>query len=309
MNEKPAIKIIGHYEILEKVGSGGLGEVYKARDIETGQIVALKRLHDRYQNNKRLLGLFHKETMIHSQVAHRHCVQFIEASLKPPNAHIVTGFVDGFNGHNLIKQAGPIPPLVACCIMIDALQGLEHLHCLDVIHSDLTPSNIMIDRTGKVLLADFGLSCFNEVEDYAGITVGTPGYQAPERLQNEPMTAQSDIYCAGIVLHEMLTGGRLFPNMTPAETLTAMKKLSFDWVNTGDKFVDRNLKAALTKALSFKAHRRFETPMDFMFALYQIVKTYRIRFTRRAINQWLGDKQLAGVRTESNRQHIYIPQL
>jgi serine/threonine-protein kinase len=302
------IKTIGNYEILEKVGAGGLGEVYRARNIETGEIVALKRLHDKYQHNKRLLGLFHKESMIHSQVAHRHCVRFIEAELEPPNAHIVTGYVDGFNGHNLIRQAGPIPPLVACCILIDALQGLEHLHCLDVIHSDLTPSNIMIDRTGKVLLADFGLSCFHEVEDYAGITVGTPGYQAPERLQNEAMTAQSDIYCAGIVLYEMLTGSRLFAHMTPKETLAAMKKLNFDWLRTGDKAVDKALKTALVKALEFKAHKRFETPMDFMFSLYQIVKAFRIRFTRRAINQWLGDKQLSGVRTETTRQHIYIPQ-
>jgi serine/threonine protein kinase len=309
MSEQATLKRIGHFEILEKVGAGGLGEVYKARDTETGQIVALKRLHDKYQHNKRLLGLFHKEIMIHSQVAHRHCVQFIEAHLKPPNAHIVTGYVDGFNGHHLIRQAGPIPPLVACCILIDALQGLEHLHCLDIIHSDLTPSNIMIDKTGKVLLADFGLSCFNEIEDYAGITVGTPGYQAPERLQNEPMTVHSDIYCAGIVLHEMLTGARLFANMTPEETLAAMKKINFDWVNTGDKNVDKGLKAALTKALAFKPHKRFETPMDFMFALYQIVKTYRIRFTRRAINQWLGDKQLAGIRPETTRQRIYIAPL
>jgi serine/threonine-protein kinase len=306
MNATAPLRQLGNYEIIEKVGAGGLGEVYKARHVETGKIVALKRLHDKYQFNKRLLGLFHKETMIHSRVSHRNCVQFIEAHLQPPNAHIVTGFVDGYNGHKLIRQAGAIPPLVACCILIDALQGLEHLHCLDVIHSDLTPSNIMIDRSGRVLLADFGLSTNNEIEDYAGIMVGTPGYQSPERLLNEPMTALSDIYCAGIVLHEMLTGGRLFANMSPKEMLTAMKKLNFDWINTGDRYVDKGLTFALTKALAFKPGKRFETPKDMMFCLYQIVKTYRIRFTRRAIGQWLADKQLSSLKTDSARQHIYI---
>ena len=108
MNQSLPLKQIGKYEIIEKVGAGGLGEVYMARNLETGQIVALKRLHDKYQHSKRLLGLFHKEIMIHSRVSHRNCVRFIEAFLKPPNAHIVTGFVDGFNGHNLIRQAGPL---------------------------------------------------------------------------------------------------------------------------------------------------------------------------------------------------------
>lgn len=307
MNQSLPLKQIGKYEIIEKVGAGGLGEVYKARNLETGEIVALKRLHDKYQHNKRLLGLFHKEIMIHSRVSHRHCVSFIEAFLKPPNAHIVTGFVDGINGHNLIKQAGPIPPLVACCIVIDALQGLEHLHCLDIIHSDMTPSNIMIDKTGKVLLADFGLSCINEIEDYAGLNVGTPGYQAPERLQNEPITAHSDIYCAGIILFEMLSGGRLFANLTPKETLMQMKKLNYDWIKTGDKFVDKGLKYALSHALEFKPHKRYMTPKDFMYTLYQIVKAYKIRYTRRAIAQWLHDRQLTKFTAAATRQQIYIP--
>lgn len=306
MRDSQQHRRIGHYEIIEKVGSGGLGEVFRARDLRTGDIVALKRLHDKYQTNKRLLGLFHKEIMIHSRVDHRHCVRFVEAHLEPPNAHIVTGYVDGTNGHNLIRAAGAIPPLIACCIMIDALQGLEHLHCLDVVHSDITPSNIMIDKTGKVLLADFGLSCINEVEDYAGMNVGTPGYQAPERLLNEPMTTLSDIYCAGIILYEMLAGGRLFANQTPKMTLHTMKRLKFDWLKTGHRNTDKALRHILQKALSYKASKRFETPHDFMFSLFQILKAYQIRYTRRAILQWLQDRQMTPYRLEKGRQNIYI---
>jgi len=82
-------QVIGHCEILELVGSGGLGEVYRARHLKTGNIVALKRLHDKYQSNPKLLGLFHKEILMHAQVSHKHCVKFIEADLTPPNAHIV----------------------------------------------------------------------------------------------------------------------------------------------------------------------------------------------------------------------------
>ncbi len=104
---------IGEYFILDLVGSGGLGQVYKAKHRRTKEIVALKRLHDQYQTNKKLLGLFHKEIMIHSQVSHPNCVRFVEACLTPPDAHIVTSFVDGYNCHSLIlehNKISSIPP-------------------------------------------------------------------------------------------------------------------------------------------------------------------------------------------------------
>ena len=164
MTEATEQKIIGNYIIQNKVGSGGLGEVYRAVHKETGQVVALKRLHDKYQANKKLLGLFHKEIMIHSRVSHKHCIKFLGADLTPPNAHTVSEFIEGLNCHYLIREAGAIPPIIACSIMLDMLQGLEHLHCLDIIHSDITPSNVIVETTGRVLLADFGLSSEKEFE-------------------------------------------------------------------------------------------------------------------------------------------------
>lgn len=304
--DNPERRIIGNYETLEMVGSGGLGEVYKAVHRKSGEVVALKRLHDRYQTNKKLLGLFHKEIMIHSRVSHRHCVRFLEADLTPPDAHIVTNFIDGLNCHNLIRHVGAVPPLMACAIILDMLQGLEHIHCLDIVHSDLTPSNIMVERTGRVLLADFGLSCNQEVENYAGMTVGTPGYQAPERLSHAPITALSDIYGAGIILYELLRGERLFMNMDDKETLKKMKALDFAWVNTGHKEFDKRLREILATALSVLPTKRFPTPRDFMYALYTCLKAFQIRFTRRAILQWLGDEKLTELPPAPPAQRIYV---
>ncbi len=299
-------QVIGNYDIIELVGSGGLGEVYKSRHRKSGEIVALKRLHDQYQTNKKIMGLFHKEIMIQGQVSHKHCVSFIEADLTPPNAHIVTTFVDGLNCHNLIREVGAVPPLVVCCLMLDMLQGLEHLHCLDIVHSDITPSNIMVEKTGRILLADFGLSCMNEFEDYAGMTVGTPGYQAPERLQHAPITTQSDIYGAGIILFELLRGDRLFVNMTDKETEKKMHLLKYDWINSGNKEVDKRLKEILQTALSFKPSKRFATPRDFMYSIYQVLKAYNIRYTRRAILQFLIDRNLSTLPPAPPPQRIYI---
>lgn len=305
-NAREIQQTIGNYEILELVGTGGLGEVYKASNRRTGEIVALKRLHDQYQDNPKLLGLFHKEIMIHSRVAHKHCIRFIEADLTPPNAHIVTNFIDGYNCHNLIRQVGAVPPLIACCIILDMLQGLEHLHCLDIVHSDITPSNIMVERTGRVLLADFGLSCHQEVEDYAGMTVGTPGYQSPERLRHEPMSVQADIYCTGIILHEMLRGERLFASMTEKEIVSRMGRLDLNWIDTGEKGLDKLLKQTLATALSVKIARRFPTARDFMYAIYHCLRPFNIRYTRRAILQWMVDQRLTEVPAAPPQQRIYV---
>jgi serine/threonine protein kinase len=297
---------IGEYFILDLVGSGGLGQVYKAKHRRTKEIVALKRLHDQYQTNKKLLGLFHKEIMIHSQVSHPNCVRFVEACLTPPDAHIVTSFVDGYNCHSLIRDHAPLPPLVACCIMIDFLQGLEHLHCLDIVHTDITPANLMIEKSGRVMLADFGLSSHHEIENYEGIMVGTPGYQAPERLQNAPITTAIDIYGAGIVLYELLRGERLFPNPAIKETLPRMQKIKVDWVQTGNREVDKLLKSCIAGSLAFQPGKRFETPKHFMFAIYQILKLFQIRFTRRAILQWMVEKKLTHHAPPSQLQRIHI---
>lgn len=299
-------QVIGHCEILELVGSGGLGEVYRARHLKNGHIVALKRLHEKYQTNPKLLGLFHKEILMHAQVSHKHCVKFIEADLTPPNAHIVTEFIEGINVHYLLRKVGPIPPLIACSITLDLLQGLDHIHCHDVIHSDLTPANILLEVTGRTVLADFGLSCNQELEDYEGMTVGTPGYQAPERLQHQPMTPLADIYNVGIILHELLTGDRIFPNADPKDVMARMKNLPNPLQSSGDKSVDEFINKMLKTALHLNPQKRFPSAREFMFALYQVLKAYDIRFTRRAILQWMSDTGLTKVPPAEPKQTIYI---
>ncbi len=306
---KPTITlpaVLGRYELLELVGSGGIGQVFRARNIQTNKVVALKKLHDKYQNDSKLLGLFHKEIMIHARVSHRHCVKYIEADLTPGNAFIVTDFVDGINTYNLVRSHGALPPIIACAVVLDMLQGLEHLHCLDVIHSDLTPSNVLVSSTGLTLLVDFGLSCMPEVEDYQGIIVGTPGYQAPERLEHDAMSTFADIYCAGIIFWEFLAGQRLFYGQTPHEIEGRMRKPLLDWIDTGDTNLNKSLRETLSLSLAFKPEKRFQTPRDFMYAVYQCLKPFGITHTRRAILQWMSDLGITTNSPEKPIQKIYL---
>ena len=298
--------IIGNYEILSKLGEGGLGEVYKAVHVTKGNIVALKLIHSKFQKSSKILGLFHKETMIHARVNHRHCVQFIEANLNPPHAHIVTSFIDGHTLGKLISKVGALPPMIACSIILDMLQGIEHLHCLDIIHSDITPSNVLVQNNGLVLVADFGLSCLSEVENYEGMNVGTLGYQSPERLLYKPITVESDVYGAGILLYELLTGRRLFNthNPDPRSMIAEMQKIRFQYIQTPIPQLTKALQNILSKALHYKYKSRYSSPRDFMYALYECIQMKSIRYTRRGILQWLNQKQLTDVPPEPPSQDI-----
>lgn len=304
-DSKPTV--IGNYEILERVGRGGVGCVFKARHIETHEIVALKLLHEHYQKDRRLLGLFHKEIMIQAQVSHRNCVRFIEANLTTDPAHIVTTFVDGYNCFNLVRDFGAVPPIISVCIVFDVLQGLEHLHCMDILHSDLTPSNVMLSRTGLVMVMDFGLSLFKEVENYDGVIAGTPGYLSPERLVRGPVTAVTDIYSVGIILWELLRGARLFYGIqSPVDLKKAMKRPDVNWLATGDKDLDRALRHILRKSLAWKPADRFQSPKDFMWDLYQCLKRFGVRHTRRAILHWMHDYNLTDEAVAAPQQRIYV---
>ncbi len=304
-NTPPLPYKLGNYELLELVGSGGIGQVFRARNLQNEKIVALKRLHECYQNDKKLLGLFHKEIMIHSRVSHRHCVQYLDSDLTPGNAHIVTNFIEGHNTYNLVRNNGAVPPIVAASITLDMLQGLEHLHCLDIIHSDLTPSNVLVANNGLTLLVDFGLSCMPEVENYDGIIVGTPGYQAPERIEHGPISTLTDIYCSGIIFWELLTGKRLFFGYQANEVAARMKNTDLSAICTGDKNLNKALREILSIALAYKPENRFQTPRDFMYAVYQCLKYFGITHTRRAILQWLVDTELTSLPPDPPIQNIY----
>jgi serine/threonine-protein kinase len=145
-----------------------------------------------------------------------------------------------------------------------------------------------------------------EIENYDGIIVGTPGYQAPERVENGPISTLTDIYCAGIVFWELLAGRRLFYGYSQNEIATRMKNPDFGFINTGDKNLNKYLRDTLAIALAHKPEKRFQSPRDFMYAVYQSLKLFGITHTRRAVLQWLVDKNLTDLPPDPPKQKIYV---
>jgi serine/threonine-protein kinase len=298
---------LGPYRIVEEVGVGGLGRVFRAIDERTGRTVAVKVLHDKYQTNRKFLGIFHRELMIMAGMHHKHVVAYIDSAFEPPNCYIVTEFVEGWSGHAFIKQVGLMPPLVALSIVIDMMKGVDHLHLHDTVHTDLSAANFLIDKTGRVMVTDFGLSCQLEVEDYKNYMVGTPGYYSPEHISEAPICPQTDIYCAGLILYEMINGRKAVPASTDRQkTLQAMKKINFDDMNIADKVLKMAVVKLLKASLQFNASKRIQTAEQMMFACYEILKRHNIRYARHAIKKFIVDKGLVRGPFTGNDQDIYF---
>ena len=297
---------MGPYRITEEVGIGGLGRVFRGIDERSGVTVAIKILHDKYANNRRFLGIFHRELLIIGGLHHKHVVGLLDSHFEPPYCYIVTEFVDGWSGHAFLKQMEQIPPLVALCIVIDMLKGIDHLHLHDTIHSDLSLANILIERSGRVLVTDFGLSCQMEVEDYKNYMIGTPGYYSPEHISEASICPQTDIYCAGLLLYEMITGRKAVPASTDRRVvLAAMKKINFERIEVADRKMQAMLVKLLRRALHFSAHKRLQTAEQMMFGCYEILRRHHIRYARHGIKQFLIDRRLVRGPFTGHQQEIY----
>jgi len=297
---------IGPYKVVGEVGVGGLGRVFRGIDERTGNSVAIKVLHDKYAQNSKFLGIFHRELLIISSLNHKHIVSYLDSFFSPPNCYIVTEFVDGWSGYSFVKQVKRVPPLVGLCIVIDMLQGIDYLHLHDTIHSDLSAANYLIDSRGRILVTDFGLACRLEVEDYRNYMIGTPGYYAPEHISNEPIVQQTDIYCAGLILFELITGRKIIPASNDRhQTLELMRRVSIPPLGLTDPVMEKSLSRLLKTALNFSVSRRYQSADLMMFACYEILKRCEIRYARHAIKKFLVDQALVPGPFEGHDQNIY----
>ena len=306
-NTVPQLPVqLGPYRLVREVGAGGVGRVFRAIDERNGRTVAVKILHDSLLRDPKRLGHFHRELLIMASFNHRHIVSYLDSYFDPPNCYIVTEFIEGWSGYNLYKKTGRMPPIVALCILIDILKGIDYLHLHNTIHSDLSAANYLVETNGRVALTDFGLSIKQEIEDYKNYSLGTPGYYAPEHITGSGITPKTDLYCAGLILYELMVGQKAVPaTKDSSKNLANMKKINFGIIQTTDPKMSKKIRALLEKALAFNPSRRFSAADEMMWAAYEIVKLYNIRFARYAINQYLVDKALVKGSFSGPQQNIY----
>lgn len=288
---------IGQYEILELVGEGGLGKVFRARDTASGQIVALKLLHARYGADERFLGVFHRELMMHRTVSHPSLVPILDNHFEPPTCYIVSRFIDGWPSRFIIRHYGRVPPLVALALMLQVATGLDALHLRDLVHGDLSAANILIEKTGKVFLTDFSLTADVSSLAKKEHIFGTPGYYSPEHLTASPVTPASDVYVIGLLLWELIMGTKLIPALEGGDSvrtlLQHMATISFRNFKCTNQNLVKDILGLLRLMLHPIASKRFENGEKLGRALDMVIKKYGIHNPQTAVVQYLSDGLLA----------------
>jgi TolB-like protein/tRNA A-37 threonylcarbamoyl transferase component Bud32 len=198
----------GRYEIIEKLGKGGMGSVYRVEDTKIKQEVALKMIKPEIARDKKTIERFRNELKIARTIRHKNVCGMYDLGESEGTHFITMEYVRGEDLKSFIHRSGKLAVGTAVRIAEQVCEGLSEAHKLGVVHCDLKPSNIMIDSEGSARIMDFGIarSLREEGVTGAGVVVGTPRYMSPEQLEGRDVDQGSDIYSFGIILHEMATG-------------------------------------------------------------------------------------------------------
>jgi len=272
---------IGGYRIQELIGSGGMGEVYRARDIQLGRSIALKVLPARESATP---NRFEQEARAASALSHPNVCHVYALGLTPAGQQFIA--MEYVEGETLGKRlaGGPLKIRDALDIAIQIASALSASHAVGVIHRDVKPDNVMITSDGLVKVLDFGLAKMTaplagDSEDgptrtvaqtRAGMIVGAVAYMSPEQAEGKTVDARSDIFSFGSVLYEMVTGQRAFQGDSPLSTLTAVLREEPKPLSNISADLPRELERVLTRCLQKAPERRWQAMADVTVALREL---------------------------------------
>ncbi|MBN1210898.1 MAG: serine/threonine protein kinase [Myxococcaceae bacterium] len=226
----PGAVLKGTYRVDEELGSGGMGTVFLATHLGLEKRMAVKVLSTRAISSPENLARFEREAKVAGKVSHPAMTQVIDFGVEQGTPYLVMEYVDGVELAELIERQGPMPPRQAVAVMRQIVSLLHAAHALGIVHRDLKPSNIKVIQAGPdgqlfVKVLDFGIA--KVVGDIGGqltstgMMVGTPAYMAPEQISGKPIDGRTDLYAAGLIFHELLSGVRAYQGETIARILHA----------------------------------------------------------------------------------------
>jgi serine/threonine-protein kinase len=205
------------YEVIEELGKGGMGKVYKVFDTEIKEKVALKLLKPEIAVDKETIERFRNELKFARKIRHKNVCQMFDLAKEEGSYYITMEYVHGEDLKRLIRKMGQLSAGQAISIAKQVSEGLSEAHQLGVVHRDLKPQNIMVDEEGNARIMDFGIarSIKGKGITGAGVMIGTPEYMSPEQVEGKEVDQRSDIYSLGVILYEMVTGRVPFEGDTP----------------------------------------------------------------------------------------------
>ncbi len=209
------------YEILQLLGQGGMGAVYKARDIELERTVALKVIRSDLASHPEILRRFKQELILAREVTHRNVIRIFDLGQASGVRYITMDYVEGQDLRALLNEKGKFAPEEAVPVFLQIAAALEAAHQAGVVHRDLKPQNVMLDKDARVYVMDFGVARSLETPGMTqtGALMGTPEYMSPEQAKGQKVDARSDLFSLGIIFYEMLSGASPFKADTAMATM------------------------------------------------------------------------------------------
>jgi eukaryotic-like serine/threonine-protein kinase len=286
-------QVIGHYRVLEKIGAGAMGEVFRARDERLGRDVALKIIRPTSSANPDHLRRFEQEARAAAALNHPNIVAIYDVGINEGSPYIVCELLEGQTLRQRLAE-GALPVRATVDYSLQMVQGLIAAHDRRIVHRDLKPENLFVTSDGRLKILDFGVAKLQSgpeesgrsVEQLTTVTksgavIGTVAYMAPEQLRGKAVDHRSDIFSVGAILYEMLTGRRAFRGETEVDTITAVLREDPPEINLEEASVPASFQQIVRHCLEKEPEKRFQSARDLAFALETLADAGGARANRR----------------------------
>ena len=284
-------QLIGHYRVLEQIGAGAMGEVFRARDERLGRDVALKLIRPSSSDNPDHLRRFEQEARAAAALNHPNIVAIYDVGFDGTTPYIVAELLEGKTLRQRLGD-GPIPIRRATAYAIQIAQGLAAAHDRHIVHRDLKPENLFLTKDDRIKILDFGVAKLQpSAADHRspeslttitrhGTVIGTVAYMSPEQLRAKPVDHRSDIFSLGAILYEMVSGKRAFHGETDVDTMTAVLREEPAEVNLDQASIPTPYRDIIRHCVEKDAENRFQSARDLIFALQTISGSAPVKFQR-----------------------------
>jgi hypothetical protein len=278
----PEGTLLGPFEILDRLGAGGMGEVYRARDIRLGREVAVKALPKELLSDESFLQRFSREARSASALNHPNIITIYEIGQADSVPFMAMELIEGRTLEDLLAR-GPLTIKNALSLAAQLADGLANAHEAGIVHRDLKPQNLMVSKDGFLKILDFGLAkvvgpfagagtedVFNQSLTATGLVIGTAGYMSPEQASGKPIDFRSDQFSAGLIFYEMVTGRRAFDRPTAVQTLSAIIQEDPESLEKLCPKLPLPFKWAIERCLAKEPDERYASTRDLVRDLKQL---------------------------------------
>ncbi len=284
-------RTVRNFKLVEQIGTGGMGVIYRAIQTTLDRPVAFKELHPHLAKDAEFIRRFEREAKTAATLQHENIVHVIDFGKEGESYFIAMEFVDGGDLKQMLAHEPKLLLPVAVTFALDILKGLEHAHARGIVHRDLKPANLMVTREGCAKIADFSVAQAQTMSSVTmtGAMMGTPAYMSPEQIGGRPLDARTDLFSMGVILFDVLAGRRPFEGDTYPAVITNLLTVVPPPLHQIDPLVPESIARVVRKALEKDADRRYQTASDFARELENAAREEKIEISRALVAEFLKD--------------------